>query len=169
MKKTLLIRGSRPYIVQQGLSLLTFKDSTFDIRVIYQKNGDGEWGIGKKFVRVAPHGSSISNLSRGGTAETYKKVLAAIFNQNGELIKSKNEELNNICQTVATTLETNSQQIYGELGLDIGIDNEGNLWLIEVNSKPRKTTETDFSMSIVRNTFKRPLQYAIYLAGFSRK
>jgi predicted ATP-grasp superfamily ATP-dependent carboligase len=67
---------------------------------------------------------------------------------------------------VATTLEKKQAGTYGELGLDIGMDIYGNPWLIEVNSKPRKTTETDFSMKIVRNSFKRPLQYSSYLAGF---
>jgi len=166
LRKTRFTREDRPYIVQQGIDLATYQKSSFDIRIIYQKNVEGEWQISKKFIRVAPRGSSISNLSRGGTAETSKKVLGSLLNGNEEMIESKNEELKNLCHTVAVTLENASQKIYGELGLDIGIDREGNFWLIEVNSKPRKTTETELSKRIVRNTFKRPLQYAIHLAGF---
>jgi len=167
MRKTRFTREDRPYIVQQGIDLATYQKSPFDIRIIYQKNGESEWQISKKFIRVAPRGSSISNLSRGGTAETSKKVMGSLLNGNEEMIEAKNEELKSLCHTVAITLENASQKIYGELGLDIGIDSEGNLWLIEVNSKPRKTTETELSKGIVRNTFKRPLQYAIHLAGFS--
>ena len=166
MRKTRFVREDRPYIVQQGIDLATYQKSSFDIRIIYQKNGEGEWQISKKFIRVAPRGSSISNLSRGGTAETSKKVLGTLLNGNEEVIEAKNEELKSLCQNVAVTLETASQKIYGELGLDIGIDGDCNFWLIEVNSKPRKTTETAMSKGIVRNTFRRPLQYAIHLAGF---
>jgi len=166
IKATRSSRGRRPYIVQQGINLATFNKSPFDIRIIYQKNGEGEWLISKKFVRVAPLGSSIANLSKGGSAETSKRVFSTVLKKNKQLIEAKNQELKIICRTVAETLETTDQKLYGELGLDIGIDKEGKFWLIEVNSKPRKTTETRLSKGIVLNTFRRPLQYAIYLAGF---
>ena len=165
MEKTKHIRNDKPYIVQQGLDLATYRGSPFDLRIICQKNGQGEWGITKKFVRVAAKGSNVSNLSIGGRAEISKKVLKYLFKKT-ELIEAKNEEIKNLCFRIATTLEEVSNQIYGELGLDIGIDKRGNPWLIEVNSKPRKTTETDFSMVIVKNTFIRPLEYANFLAGF---
>ncbi len=53
-KKTIRIRGDKPYIVQQGLNLALYKGATFDLRIIYQKNKEGNWQLGKKFVRVAP-------------------------------------------------------------------------------------------------------------------
>lgn len=165
MVKTKNIRGDKEYIVQQGLDLATYRGSPFDLRIIYQKNGSGEWVITKKFVRVAAKGSNVSNLSIGGKAEVSKKVFRFLFKKS-ELIEAKNEEIKNLCHKIATTLERVSKQTYGELGLDIGIDKKGIPWLIEVNSKPRKTTETDFSMVIVKNTFTRPLEYANYLAGF---
>ncbi|MEA1961246.1 MAG: YheC/YheD family protein [Bacillota bacterium] len=161
-------REGKSYIVQQGLNLCTYKNSPFDIRIIYQKNMSGEWKISKKFVRVAPRGSSVANLSRGGQAETTKKVFRKLFSGNASLIEEKSNELQCLCKNVADTLEKYSGDLYGELGLDIGIDISFNLYLIEVNSKPRKTTETEMSQSIVKNTFRRPLEYAMYLAGFGK-
>ncbi|MDD4802221.1 MAG: YheC/YheD family protein [Syntrophomonas sp.] len=166
MKRTRADRKGRSYVVQQGLNLATYKESPFDIRIIYQKNNEGEWKITKKFVRVAARGSSVANLSRGGKPETSKTVLWAIFKKNKMIINEKNDEIRNLCYMAATTLESSSNKLYGELGLDIGIDKNGNLWLIEINSKPRKTTESQLSQQIVHNSFQRPLQYAIYLAGF---
>lgn len=166
MNATRIYRGNRPYIIQEGIDLATYMKCAFDIRIIYQKNREGEWMISKKFVRAAPRGSSVTNLSRGGTALTSKEVFGAIFNRDSEIIKAKNAELKNICRMIAETLESGSQKIFGELGLDVGIDKDNKFWLIEVNSKPRKTTYTELSKGIVRNTFKRPLQYAIYLSGF---
>lgn len=165
LKRTRKYRKDKAYIVQQGLNLATYKGCPFDIRIIFQKNHRGEWQKAKKFVRVAPHGSSISNLSSGGRAENARSVFSDIYKQK-ELIEAKNSQLNDLCQIVASTLEKSSKQIYGELGLDIGLDQTGHPWLIEVNSKPRKSTETNFSHTIVRNSFKRPLEYAIFLAGF---
>jgi len=168
MKRSGAARKGKPYIVQQGLNLSTFNESPFDIRIIYQKNHEGEWKISKQFVRVAPRGSSVANLSRGGRAETSKRVFASILNGNKKLIEDKHDELRKLCSMVAVTLESSSKKLYGELGLDIGIDKGGKFWLIEVNSKPRKTTETELSQGIVHNTFRRPLQYAIHLAGFKK-
>lgn len=169
LKRTQSQRQKKPYIVQQGIDLAKYQDSAFDIRIIYQKNHAGQWMISKKFVRIAAHGSSISNLSRGGRAERSKKVLAQVFSRNKRIIDAKNSEMKSLCETVACTLEQTSQKLFGELGLDIGIDKQGQLWLIEVNSKPRKTTETELSKNIVYNTFKRPLEYAVCLAGFRNK
>lgn len=165
---TSFCRGERSYIIQEGIDLATYMRSAFDIRIIYQKNREGEWVISKKFVRIAPLGSSITNLSRGGTAATSKEVFAELFKQDQEIIRAMNNKLENMCKLVAETLDSASQQTFGELGLDVGIDQEGNFKLIEVNSKPRKTTQTDLSRGIVRNTFRRPLEYSIYLAGFNK-
>lgn len=167
LKKTFGARKGRTYIVQNDLNLATYKGSTFDIRIIYQKNAKGEWQISKKFARIAPRGSSISNLSRGGRVERSKKVLRYLFHKQ-DIINAKNEEIKKLCNMAATTLEKYTYSNYGELGLDIGINKQGMPCLIEVNSKPRKTTETEFSQAIVRNTFKRPLEYSIYLSGFKR-
>lgn len=163
--KTRKLRSDKPYIVQQGIDMAMYHGSPFDIRIIYQKNRFGEWQIGKKFVRVAPKGSSVSNLSSGGKALPMKIIMKAMF-RKASLIEEKNQQINEVCRQIATTIEKTSQMIYGELGLDLGLDKNGNIWLIEVNSKPRKTTQTELSKIIMRNALKRPLEYSIYLAGF---
>ncbi len=168
LRKTKKQRDERHYIVQRGLDLARYKGSPFDLRIIYQKTGPGEWMISKKFCRIAPKGSSISNLSSGGRVEKSSKVMHHLFKKE-DLIKSKNEEIRLLCKMVASTLENVSNSTFGELGMDIGIDRKGHLYLIEVNSKPRKTTESIFSPAIVKNTFKRPLAYATYLSGFKVK
>ncbi|HEX3011942.1 MAG TPA: YheC/YheD family protein [Syntrophomonadaceae bacterium] len=166
LSKTRQYRERKPYIVQEGIKLIPYNKAPFDIRIIYQKNGQGEWQVTKKFVRVAPQGSNISNLSSGGRAEKLDQVFRTLYNGNTSAIEAQNRHINTICQMVATTLETASNSIYGELGLDIGIDQDNIPRLIEVNSKPRKSTQTNFSKGIVRNSFRRPMEYAIYLAGF---
>nr|MBO2476611.1 hypothetical protein [Bacillota bacterium] len=55
----------------------------------------------------------------------------------------------------------------GELGLDLGIDRLGRIWLIEVNSKPfLQMTREAGSPHILGLSVQRPLRFARYLAGF---
>ncbi|MDR1160511.1 MAG: YheC/YheD family protein [Syntrophomonadaceae bacterium] len=165
IKKTETQRGSKKYIIQQGLNLLQYNKNSFDLRIIFQKNGRGIWQSSKRFVRLAPKGSTIANLSNGGRVETSKKVLSKVL-ANGDSIEDKNKQIDQLCLMVAETLEKNSSRIFGELGLDIGLDKNGWPWLIEANSKPRKTTISDYSQTIMRKSFRRPLEYAAFLAGF---
>ncbi len=165
MKKTSVYRSNRDYIAQQGIDLANFRGSPFDLRIVYQKNSAGVWQSSKNFVRVAARGSSISNLASGGRVEKTKKVLKYLFKRS-TVVEEKNLEIKQLCRRVAETLEKVSKDNYGELGLDIGLDKNGSFWLIEVNSKPRKTTESEVSQAIAKNTFRRPLEYGSYLAGF---
>ncbi|MDD3878892.1 MAG: YheC/YheD family protein [Syntrophomonas sp.] len=165
MKKTKIYRGKRAYIAQQGIFLASYKGLPFDLRIVYQKNAQGVWQISKSFVRVAARGSSVSNLASGGRVEKTKHVLKYLYKKSS-LVEEKNQQIKLLCQQVAEALEKISQANYGELGLDIGLDKNGAPWLIEVNSKPRKTTESEVSQVIVKNTFRRPLEYSTYLAGF---
>ncbi|MDR1616678.1 MAG: YheC/YheD family protein [Syntrophomonadaceae bacterium] len=165
MKKTEKQRASKGYIIQQGLNLLRYNKNFFDLRIIFQKNGRGIWQISKRFVRLAPKGSAITNLSNGGTVEISKKVLSKVL-VNLDSVENKNKQIDKLCLMVAETLEKNSNHVFGELGLDIGLDKNGWPWLIEVNSKPRKTTISDYSQAIMEKSFRRPLEYATFLAGF---
>jgi glutathione synthase/RimK-type ligase-like ATP-grasp enzyme len=166
MRKTKKFRGQQAYIVQQGLNLARYNGSPFDLRVICQKDGSGSWVMSKHFCRVAPPGSSIANLSRGGSVVTAKAMFAHLFRRDSALIAAKKKELSRLCNLLAESLELGAGKLFGELGLDLGLDKRGNIWVIEINSRPRKTTVTDFSAKIVKNTFTRPLEYASYLAGF---
>lgn len=168
LSKTRSTRKENLYIVQQGLELAKYSRSVFDIRIIFQKNGQGQWQIGKKLARIAPGRSSISNLSRGGRATRSSVIMKSLFRKKS-IIDAKNAEIKALCEMVASELDREAEGRFGELGLDIGIDKNGRIWLIEANSKPRKTTETEASKVIMRNTFKRPLEYASYLAGFPVK
>jgi glutathione synthase/RimK-type ligase-like ATP-grasp enzyme len=166
MRQTASFRRQQPYIIQPDLHLARYRGSIFDLRVIYQKDRTGTWTTSKSFCRVAPEGSGVSNLSRGGAAVTTKTVLSQVFRHDKALINAKRQEMTKLCALTAQSLETHTGKIFGELGLDLGIDRKGDFWIIEVNSRPRKTTTTDFSAKIVRNTFLRPLEYASYLAEF---
>lgn len=166
LEKTSRFRKGRSYIVQQGLNLCTYRGSIFDLRIVYQKNAMGKWQIGKEFVRIAPGRSAIANMARGGTPTQSRKIFRHLYGQ--EEAKKKKRLIAELCNKIAVGIEKGSGQLYGELGLDLGLSKNGHPWLIEVNSKPRKTTETELSKVAMKNAFRRPLEYATYLAGYGR-
>ncbi|MDP4172180.1 MAG: YheC/YheD family protein, partial [Bacillota bacterium] len=62
----------------------------------------------------------------------------------------------------ASILSSKATGLIGELGVDIGIDSTGKLWIIEVNSKPSKNFED--SGQKIRPSAKSILTYCTMLA-----
>ncbi|GJM71157.1 hypothetical protein HMSSN036_33730 [Paenibacillus macerans] len=51
-----------------------------------------------------------------------------------------------------------------ELGLDFGVDREGRVWILEVNSKPGRTSFFRIGDPIsARKSIENPISYARYL------
>jgi glutathione synthase/RimK-type ligase-like ATP-grasp enzyme len=155
---------SRPYVVQQGIPLQHFENRPFDIRIVLQRDGTGEWMRTKMFARVADEGQITSNLSSGGEALPVPTVLAGLCASDVQRRRIMTA-IRRLSRTIPEVLETASGKQFGELGIDIGIDTKGTLWIIEVNSKPWKTAKTDRGRKdLVDLSFARPMQYAVYLA-----
>ncbi|MDB5083183.1 MAG: hypothetical protein JWN30_69 [Bacilli bacterium] len=159
-----LIAGD--YIVQQGLHLATYQGRPFDIRILTQKDHAGKWRRTKSFCRIAQEGDITSNLATGGYALPVAKVLEESI-RSKDMIKKIQKDLSSLIRTAPEVIEHSSGLLLGELGFDVGVDVRGNVWLIEVNARPwKKPTTEQGSMEIVNQSFTRPIQYAIYLAGF---
>jgi hypothetical protein len=62
----------------------------------------------------------------------------------------------------AETICSSSAGITGELGIDIGVDPKGELWIIEVNSKPSKNFEDGGGK--IRPSAKALIQFCTSLA-----
>lgn len=163
------IMGNRTYIVQQQINLLkSDKNNVIDVRILVQKDNTGKWKITGKACRVGRRGSITSNISSGGSGHRVEKVLANHF--------ADQEQINNIINKIecvaleaAKTMETEVGSI-GELGIDIGVDNEGAVWFIEANIRPaRQVFSLIGEKDIRRKSVERPLLYGCYLAGFSQE
>jgi glutathione synthase/RimK-type ligase-like ATP-grasp enzyme len=153
------------YLVQQGLNLCRYRGRRRDFRLIMQRNGTGRWLITKFFARVAPGGQLVANISAGATGLPAGRSLRRCF--SAAKTKSILKEMKQVTRLVCHTLTEVMDDRLGELGIDLGVDTGGHVWIIEVNSKPhRKVYDTMDDKPSAKLSFRRPMQFAQYLAGF---
>jgi len=151
----------RRLLVQQGLNLNHLHGSTFDVRTIVQKNEQGQWEVTGSAVRVGRRGSVTSNLHGGGRAIKTEKLIKSQFPDKHEEILQK------IAWLGVAIPEALDKELgrFGEFGLDLGVDRDGQVWLIEANSKPGRTVFLRIrAYDLRRASVARPMQYSKYLA-----
>ncbi|HEX6989475.1 MAG TPA: YheC/YheD family protein, partial [Bacillota bacterium] len=158
---------SGDYLLQADLDLARHQGHPFDIRVLMQRGGSGQWRRTKLYARVAPPGGITANIAQGGRGLPLRTVLAGA---SGDLPQRRDEILHTLRQLswdLVAALEQGTGEQLGEVALDLGVDRRGHVWFIEANSKPIRAVETEAgSMQVVRRALVRPLAYAAHLAGF---
>ncbi|NQX68020.1 YheC/YheD family protein [Paenibacillus alba] len=153
--------GSRPYLIQEYLSLQSSQGMAYDVRSLVQKNGQGQWEISGMAARIGKPGSITSNLHGGGTAEDVSTFLTKEFGafKTEELI----DTLTKLSSRVPLVLETYHGRL-AELGIDFGIDTQGRIWILEVNSKPGRTIFARMHNNKARTkSIANPIHYAGFL------
>lgn len=152
----------RSYICQQGIDLLKWNDCTLDYRILCHKNADLLWNTTSIVGRIAPKESFVANLAQGAEMKSAKSLLEDLFGL--EEARKKLESMKGISLEVAHMLSNQTHGLLGELGIDIGLDGEGNIWIIEVNSKPSKKIQDQLEKR--KPSTKALIEYFITLAFF---
>lgn len=121
-------------IVQNYISLATYSSRPLDLRYIVQRTYS-EWVVTGKYAKVAKDGYAVTNFEYGSSILTVEEALinTNIHNLNLEKLL---ETLETVTLSISSCLakEFPSIKIWG---CDIGIDNKGNIWIIEANSAPQ--------------------------------
>ncbi|MFF2446279.1 YheC/YheD family protein [Neobacillus sp. NPDC058068] len=152
------------YIIQQGLDLVTNQACAMDFRVLCHKSLTNHWKITSTVARIAANGEFVSNIARGGTITRPLTALGTCL--GGKKSLATLELMKELALETATVIGSNSAGITGELGIDIGVDLDGRIWIIEVNSKPSKNFEDDVGK--IRPSAKAIIQFCTQL-GFETK
>lgn len=136
MKAEALI-GRRPYMIQQGIPLVSPGGRKTDFRFLAFKSGAADWHIISAVARIAAESAMVSNLSQGGLAVKPLPLLLSNFgNKKGTFVWGLMHEL---AAAAAKTIDANADGHFAELGIDIGADRNGKPWIIEANIKPSKS------------------------------
>jgi hypothetical protein len=127
-----LAQNRKEHILQQAISLKMHKNRKIDYRVIVVKDLHDTWRCRGIIGWLGDtHGLTINTLSEvhGKQVEAMLKLQ---FNYNKADIKIKKNELSQLGIALARELDKRTGP-YVDLGIDIGLDSKGKLWVFEVN------------------------------------
>ncbi|HLT59521.1 MAG: YheC/YheD family protein [Limnochordales bacterium] len=165
----LLGRPRQPWLIQPRVDLARWRGRIFDVRVLVQRDGYGQWCVTGTGARIGRPGSIISNLYGGGDAWPLEPVLVESLGMSWPEATALRARVEDIALRVARAIDAACRRTghVGELGIDIGIDRAGRLWFFEANSR---TGRNLFRQAGLRDSSRladrRPLEFALHLAGF---
>ncbi|WP_040950231.1 YheC/YheD family protein [Gorillibacterium massiliense] len=155
--------GDRPILVQQGIDLVKVGDDrTVDLRAEVQRNQYGEIEIVAIPIRV---GQENSPISTHGAAYPFSDYLPKLFPQYSESeIEDLKTRIYDFLRKVYKSVEER-YGTFGEIGIDFGLDRNGQIWLIECNAQSAKVSVSKaYGPSIDERVYLNPLEYAKLLA-----
>lgn len=121
------------YLAQQGIRLVKYENRPVDFRVHMHKDGDDEWQVVAIGSKAAGFGCVTTHIRTGGFIISTDELLETLFAEDADIIE---ENIKIAAIDIAQSLEDQITGPIGELGMDMGVDRNGNVWLFEVNSKP---------------------------------
>ncbi|WP_203556338.1 YheC/YheD family protein [Bacillus sp. B15-48] len=148
----------RPYLIQQGIPLLQHEGKRIDFRVLCHRTTNQQWKVTSNVARLSAENHFASNVALGG--EILRPHQALVPFMGTRSAQSKLELMKELALECANCIAERIQCSVGELGIDIGVDEDGELWLIEVNSKPSKQTEK--RSGTIRPSAKAIFEYCTY-------
>lgn len=153
--------------MQKALELISTDERTIDFRALIVKDQYGVWQDIGIVARHGVKGSITSNVSTGGSAELAQITLKNMLKLSDEEVSKFRKKMSNIAVNAAKALEESGISC-GNLGIDIGLDINENIWIIEINNRdPNHTIALDAKD---RQMFFRArllnMLYAKKLAGF---
>jgi hypothetical protein len=149
-------------VMQQGIELTLPNGRVHDYRLLMQKTGSGQWDVTGCAGRIGALRSVTSNLHGGGKAVPMERLLHHTFPKDGKAEKVKSD-IHALGHLVVQKLESHFHDMC-ELALDLAVDQEGGVWLLEINPKPaREVFRHIGEKETYLRAIVRPLEYAQYL------
>ncbi|SEM96658.1 YheC/YheD family protein [Lihuaxuella thermophila] len=123
----------KKYLVQQGIRLIKYQNRPVDFRVHMHKDRTGQWRVVAIGSKAAGPGSVTTHIRTGGSVLSTDDLLHRVFKKSAKEVEAS---IKNTAILIAQVLEQQVNAPLGELGMDMGVDRNGRVWLFEINSKP---------------------------------
>ncbi|HEU4964024.1 MAG TPA: YheC/YheD family protein [Bacilli bacterium] len=126
------LRRSR-HLLQKGVSLVEVDGHKVDLRVVVYRDEQGLWQPIATVPRLGRKGRAVTNLARGGKVRTYA-WLASRMRRQGVRVPVQ-AEVERVALRAAEAV-TKLRPTLSYLGIDIGLDASGGLWVLDINPRP---------------------------------
>jgi hypothetical protein len=154
----------KSYLAQQGIRLIKVENRPVDFRVHMHKDSTDTWKVVGIGAKLAGAGCVTTHVRTGGTMLSTTQLFNRTFGKYATQMK------NSLYQTaiqIANLLEQNADGPLGEIGMDIGIDQNNRIWLFECNAKPgRHIFDHPTLREAGRHSAKCITEYSMKLAEF---
>lgn len=149
------------HLIQQGVELMTIHGRLTDFRVYAQRDRLGEWVITAHAAKISGEGALTTHTYRGGSVMQTDDALQQCFPDNWQSIKNA---LLDTCLNLARGIQSHYHDGVGEIGFDMGVDQQGKAWMFEANSRPGRSLfkEPEFREAGIY-TSEMIVEYAKYL------
>lgn len=95
--------------------------------------------------------------------------IGCLHQKNPETISiAVEQKIQHILRTLPAEIEAVFERLF-ELGIDLGIDKKGQLWILDINSKPGRKIIQALQPENMKDIHRAPLQYSQYLANHLQK
>ncbi len=154
--------GHVPFLIQEEVPLALYAGCKTDFRVHLCRRNESEWEPVAIAAKVGQRDAVTTHVHSGGQIESASVVLDAWYGRKAKTIL---EQLADRAVAVSQTLCSTLPVQLGELGLDMGIDQNGRIFLFEANAKPGRIIFTHPSLKRAGLLSRQyVLAYAKYLA-----
>ncbi len=155
------LMNGNSYLVQEGIRRKQFNGKNLEIRVYMQKNGQQRWFRTGMVTRLSSEDVLTEETE---TNLRLSKVLNQLYPDPTERRYILNQ-LADISRDIVTTIE-NEVGSFGELAVDLCIDQYNSIKLLEINSKPDNLFSQIRAYQLRNLAGSRLLNYAASLAGY---
>lgn len=123
----------RVYLAQPFIESKTLQGDPFDVRMHVRKNINGDWRSAAIYPRIGIGKGVTSNISQGGGVSPLNSFLKTKFGDKWQDVWKNLEEVSN---WFPKRFEELYEYDFDAFGIDFGLDENGKLWLFEVNTSP---------------------------------
>jgi uncharacterized circularly permuted ATP-grasp superfamily protein len=136
LEELLSKRISRGYIIQKRIELATINSRLFDVRVMVQRRTKkSKWTVTGMLAKVGGKGFIITNTKLSGGYVISAESAISRSNIPLETQPIIIQELKRLAHLTVKVLQPSYSYITA-VGIDFGLDVEGNIWIIEANFAP---------------------------------